>query len=87
MKHEAWSMKHEAWSMNHEASLLFSLRSRTNKEFKDNFPYSTNRLCPMGSKEEDTPEHCLDCTQLKLEENDVQDILYEDIFSVICLSK
>ena len=35
----------------------------------------------MGCKEEDTPEHCLDCTQLKLEETNVQDILYEDIFS------
>ena len=66
---------------NHEASLLFSLRSRTTKEFKANFPYNTNRLCPMGCKEEDTPEHCLDCTQLKLEETNVQDLLYEDIFS------
>ena len=35
----------------------------------------------MGCKEDDTPEHCLVCTKLKLEENNVQDILYEDIFS------
>ena len=35
----------------------------------------------MGCKEDDTPEHCLVCKKLKLEENNVQDILYEDIFS------
>ena len=35
----------------------------------------------MGCTKEVTPEHCLDCTQLKLEETNAQGIIYEDIFS------
>ena len=66
---------------NHEVSLLFSIRSRTTKQFKANFPYNVNQLCPMGCSDEDTPEHCLVCNQLRNEETQSLDVTYEELFS------
>ena len=40
---------------NHEASLLFSLRSKSTREFKANFPYNPDQMCVMGCAELDTP--------------------------------
>ena len=66
---------------NHEASLLFSLRSRTTKDFKANFPYFSNQRCPLGCDELDTPEHCLVCRKLTHGESHLENTSYNDIFS------
>ena len=66
---------------NHEASLLFSLRSRTTKDFKANFPYFSNQMCPLGCDELDTPEHCLVCRKLTHGESHLENTSYNDIFS------
>ena len=66
---------------NHEVSLLFSLRSRTTKQFKANFPYHQDQQCPMpGCTELDTPEHCLQCEKL-FNNTQCSDTQYDDIFS------
>ena len=45
---------------NHEAFLLFSLRSRNSKLFKENFPYLADQVCPMNDCPElDTQEHLM----------------------------
>ena len=64
---------------NHEASLLFSLRSKSTREFRANFPYYIDQQCVMGCPELDTPEHCIEC--VKLNPKEAQDINYEDLFS------
>ena len=66
---------------NHEASLLISLRSRTTREFKANFPYNADQMCPMRCLELDTPEHCLTCDPIYPKETRNYNIKYEDIFS------
>ena len=66
---------------NHEAALLFSLRSRTTKEFKANFPYYADQMCPMGCNQLDTPEHCIVCRNIVKGDTNIKDIKYEDIFS------
>ena len=66
---------------NQEASLLVSLRTRTTRDFKANFPYHVERMCPMGCESEDTPEHILVCDKLDHDSSKYQDIHYEDIFS------
>ena len=66
---------------NHKAALLFSLRSRTTKDFKANFPYNAGQMCPAGCIELDTPEHCIICKNIVNEETNVENIIYEDIFS------
>ena len=66
---------------NHEVSLLFALRSRTAREFKANFPYNNDQLCPMGCFEMDTQEHCLLCEKLYPKDTRNPTILYSDIFS------
>ena len=66
---------------NQEVSLLFSLRSKTAKEFKANFPYNQNPLCPMGCQIPDSQEHCLDCEKLNCNDTLNRSIKYEDIFS------
>ena len=66
---------------NHEASLLISLRSRTTREFKANFPFNNDQMCPMGCAELDTPEHCLKCDKIYPKESRDLNIQYEDIFS------
>ena len=75
---------------NHEASLLFSLRSETTREFGANFPYNINQKCALGCQELDTPRHCMICPYLKSEkahaEAHIEDIVNEDLFSDI-LSK
>ena len=66
---------------NHEASLLFSLRSKSTREFKAKFPYNPDQMCVMGCAELDTPEHCLKCEKLSHDETQDTDIVYNDIFS------
>ena len=66
---------------NHEVSLLFSLRSRTAREFKANFPYNIEQLCPFGCEELDTQEHCLLCEKAYPNSLRNPDIVYDDIFS------
>ena len=73
-------LKSHMWN-NHEASLLFSLRSRSTREFRANFPYYADQKCVMGCLELDTPEHCIVCVQLTPEEAQDKDIQYEDLFS------
>ena len=64
---------------NHEVFLLFSLRSRNAKQFKANFPYNIDQICPMqGCYEVDTQEHCLVCEKNISTSNTIK---YEDIFS------
>ena len=66
---------------NHEVSLLFSLRSRTARDFKGNFPFYVNQLCPMGCSEIDTQEHILQCDKVYPENVRDSNISYMDIFS------
>ena len=66
---------------NHEVSLLLSLRSRTAREFKANFPYNIEQLCPFGCEELDTQEHCLLCEKAYPNSLRNPDIVYDDIFS------
>ena len=67
---------------NHEVSLLFSLRSRTAKQFKANFPFNREQMCPIpGCIERDTQEHCLKCEQVSTTKTHIFDVQYEDIFS------
>ena len=66
---------------NHEASLLISLRSRTTREFKANFPYNADQMCPMGCLELNTLEHCLTCDPIYQKETRNNNIKNEDIFS------
>ena len=66
---------------NHEVSLLFSLRSKTAKQFKANFPYFRDQKCPMGCSEADTQEHALICDTLHPVNSRDTKIAYEDIFS------
>ena len=64
---------------NHEVFLLFSLRSRNAKQFKANFPYNIDQICPMqGCYEVDTQERCLVCEKNILTSNTIK---YEGIFS------
>ena len=44
---------------NYEVSLLFSLPPRTARDFKCNFCFYVNQLCPLGCSEIDTQEHIL----------------------------
>ena len=73
-------LKSPMWN-NHEASLLFSLRSKSTREFRANFPYYADQMCIMGCLELDTPEHCIVCVKLTPIEQQNKDILYEDLFS------
>ena len=54
------------------------------------FP-TIHQMCAMGCQELDTPQHCMICPHLKLvEAHDEaldEDIVYEDLFSDILLSK
>ena len=72
---------------NHEASLLFSLRSQTTREFRANFPYNVNQLCVMGCSVPDTPQHCINCPQLQADEAYNENIRYEDLFSDILVKQ
>ena len=66
---------------NQEASLLVSLRTRTTRDFKANFPYHLDKICRLGCESEDTPEHILVCDKLNHEKSRFQDIHYKEIFS------
>ena len=66
---------------NHEASLLISLRSRTNREFKANFSFKIDNMCPMGCVELNTPEHFWTCDPICPKDSRDLNINYEDIFS------
>ena len=60
---------------NHEVFLLFSLRSRNAKQFKANFPYNKDQICPMAlCNEIDTQEHCLQFTKLWSPSNTVTNL-------------
>ena len=65
---------------NHEIPLVFSLRTRTVRDFKSNFPFQDkeNINCPLCGETEDTQEHCLSCDKLK---SDTITHNYEDIYS------
>ena len=65
----------------HEVSLLFSLRSRTAKIFRANFPFNIERMCPDCEKEEDTQEHMLKCEVMYPRSIRNNSISYNDIFS------
>ena len=66
---------------NHEVSLLFAPRSRTVKQFKANFPFHSDKKCPMCGKEEDSQDHCMTCEVTYPEGTRDSNILYSDIFS------
>ena len=66
---------------NHEVSLLFSLRSRTSREFKANFPYFKDQTCPMNCGDMDTQEHILRCQKLNSQMSQDKTIEYSDLFS------
>ena len=66
---------------NHEISLLFSLRSRTARAFKANFPYHAEQLCPLGCPDIDSQEHILLCEKVYPVETRTSSIEYNDIFS------
>ena len=66
---------------NQEVSLLFALRSKTAREFKANFPFNSNKNCPMCGKYEDSQEHCFECEDTYLSGIRDDNILYSDIFS------
>ena len=66
---------------NHEVSLLFSLRSRSAKIFKANFPFNIERMCPYCRNEEDTQEHMLSCEVMYPSSIRNNSIIYNDIFS------
>ena len=66
---------------NHEVSLLFSLRSRTAREFKANFPYFKEQTCPMGCLDMDTQEHILICPKLNSQKSQDITAQYSDLFS------
>ena len=65
---------------NHEVSLLFALRSRTSKQFRGNFPFYSDKMCPYCGKEEDSQEHCLKCDTIYPPSMRKSDIQYSDIF-------
>ena len=44
--------------------MLFSLRSRTAKAFKANFPYHAQQLCHLGCPDTDSQEHILLCDKV-----------------------
>ena len=62
---------------NQEVSLLFSLRSRTSKHFKANFPYFIDQMCPMGCAEDDTQEHAMFCDPIHPESSRNPTIVYD----------
>ena len=68
---------------NDEASLLFSLRTKTARQFKGNFPHLTCIHCPLKcwvSYEApiiDSQEHILQCK--KLSKIAMQDIVHEKV--------
>ena len=49
---------------NYEVSLLFSLTSRTARDFECNFCFYVNQLCQLGCSEIDTQEHILQCDKV-----------------------
>ena len=65
----------------HQVSLLFSLRSRSAKIFKANFPFHSERMCPQCKKEEDTQEHMLSCDIIYPRSIRNNCISYNNIFS------
>ena len=66
---------------NHEISLLFSLRSRTARAFKANFPYYAEQLWPLGCPDIDSQEHITLCEKVYIVEKRTSSIEYNDIFS------
>ena len=66
---------------NHEASLLISLRSKSTRELRANFPYYTDQICVMGCLELDTPKHCIVCIKLTPIEAQNKDMQYKNLFS------
>ena len=67
---------------NNEKSLLFSLRSNTIKNIKNNFHtwYKDNIECPLCDKP-DTQQHCMECEKILAECEDAkQHIKYKHIF-------
>ena len=67
---------------NHETMLLFSLRSQNAKQFKANFPYNRDQMCPnVGCNQPDTQEHCLKCENMLGTYPVNRDIQYSDIYS------
>ena len=53
----------------------------TTREFKGNFPFHMNQLCPKGCKEIDTQEHILQCEKVYPLLTRDTSISYNDIFS------
>ena len=53
------------------------------RDIKANFPYSADKMCPMGCMELDTPAYCIKCKYIPGKENDVVDMRYNDVFSEI----
>ena len=66
---------------NHEVSLLFSLRSRSAKMFRANFPFYSDQNCQFCETEEDTQEHILKCEVIYPTNTRNSSIEYGDIFS------
>ena len=74
---------------NNEKSMLYNLRSKSENEFKQNFPnrYPQNN-CPMCGKAPDSQEHALSCQETTQKLNSYeQEILstqsYSDLFSTL----
>ena len=50
---------------NHQASLLFSLKSKSTREFRPHFPYYIDQQCVLGCPELDTPEYLIELMFIK----------------------
>ena len=67
---------------NGDISLLFSLRCRTVRNIKANFPtmYFGNVLCQLGCQVEETQEHCFQCPAITQNKERNSSVEYADIF-------
>ena len=74
---------------NEEASLLFNLRSRTIRTFKDNFKILQNNKtkCELCQNENDTQEHALRCHVIRKHVKIDVDLTYEDLFANVARQK
>ena len=70
---------------NEEVSLLFNLRCRTVKSFKQNFRIMNNdkTICELCKTSDDTQEHAINCTVIRKHVKVESETSYDDIFASI----
>ena len=74
---------------NEEATLLFNLRCRSVRTFKENFKalHSNKTQCGLCQKEKDTQEHALECPVIQNHVKVEDDIVYEDLVANVTRQK